>query len=83
MAGVYVPLIICGIGVSEYPAHINKVIPFPAVVPFHRIPSCLMVSGQLHQAEVKEMVPIHINQPSPQSVSSCFTLSSGFVFMIA
>ena len=65
VVSLYAPFIIFGIGIREYPAHIYKVIPFPAIIPFHCIPSCLMVSGQFHQAEVGETVSVHVNQPYP------------------
>ena len=43
---------------------------FRTVVPFHHIAPCLMVSGQLHQAEVGETVSVHVNQPDFQVILS-------------
>ena len=81
MVSLYAPCIIFRVSVREYPAHINKVIPFRTVVPFHRIAPCLMVSGQLHQAEVGETVSVHVNQPGfqvilPPSIFFSFNLNA-------
>ena len=62
MVGIYSPGIIFGISVREHTAHINKVIVLFIIIPFHRIAPCLMVSRQLHKAQIGEVVAVHINQ---------------------
>ena len=54
--------VIFRIAVRKHPAHIYKVIMFSPVIPFQYITPCLMVSRQLHKAQIGEVVAVHINQ---------------------
>ena len=51
---------VLGVGVGEHPAFINPVILALRPPPLHMIAPRLVVGGQLHQAQVRPVVRIHI-----------------------
>ena len=51
---------ILGVGIGEHPALIHPVIPALRPPPLHMIAPRLVVGGQLHQAQIRPVVGIHI-----------------------
>ena len=53
---------VLGVGISEHPAFVNKIILALRPPPLHMIAPRLVVGGKLHQTEVRPSVTIYVNK---------------------
>ena len=60
--------VVLGIGVGESPAFVDEIVPALRPPHLHGSAPSLVVSGQLHQAEVGPVVPVHVSAPDLQFI---------------